>query len=118
MTNAQIIFNESIKLMNKGIIGTTGKQITVMNARGEEVTINEPEAIHTFAIWKELGRIVKKGEHAKAQIIIWKAGKQHTELEDKNGNKIEEDSVKMFMKKAFFFTEDQTEEIKKEKATA
>lgn len=27
MTNAQIIFNESIELMNKGIIGTTGRKI-------------------------------------------------------------------------------------------
>ena len=112
-TNAQIILNESIELMNKGIIGTTGKQIQVINAKGEELTINEPEPIHTFAIWKELGRIVKKGEHAKAQIIIWKAVKKHTELKDKNGNSIEEDSVKMFQKKAFFFTIDQTEEIKK-----
>ena len=112
-TNAQIIFNESIELMNKGIIGTTGRQIKVLTAAGEEKVINEPEPIHTFAKWKELGRVVKKGEHAKASFVIWKATTEHVELEDKNGNKIEEDSTKMFHKKAFFFTLDQTEEIKK-----
>ena len=117
-TNAQIIFNQSIELMEKGVIGSTGRMIKVLTASGEEKEIQEPEAIHTFAMWKELGRVVKKGEHAKAQFVIWKAAKHHTELEDKNGNKIEEESTKMFMKKAFFFTLDQTEELKKEKATA
>ena len=29
MNNAQIIFNESITLMNDGLIGTTGRQITI-----------------------------------------------------------------------------------------
>ena len=29
MNNAQIIFNESIELMKNGIIGTTGRQITI-----------------------------------------------------------------------------------------
>lgn len=91
MTNAEIIFNESIDLMNQGIIGTTGRQITVLDVNGEERRINEPEPIHTFASWKTLGRKVKHGERAKAKIRIWKPSKTP------------------YMRDAFFFTYSQTE---------
>lgn len=60
MTNAQIIFNESLRLMEEGKIGTTGKQITVVNADGTKETINVPLPIHTYAAWKQLGFQVKK----------------------------------------------------------
>ena len=112
MTNAQIIFTEQIKLMENGTIGTTGRMITVTTADGTNKQIQEPEPIHTFAIWKEQGRMVKKGEHAKAQILIWKAKPQTVEMTD-GENTITEETIKMFMKKAFFFTKDQTEPIKR-----
>lgn len=113
MKNSQIIFNEQLKLMNDGIIGTTGKQITVTNEKGEKFTVNEPEPIHTFATWKALGFSVKKGQHAIAQIYIWKHVSKPGTLESKDENgdpvSIEYDDSKMFMKKAFFFKLSQVE---------
>lgn len=111
MTNQQIIFNESMALMEKGIIGTTGRTFEVETEDGK-VTIQEPEAIHTFQMWKSLGRQVKKGEHAKAAFMIWKHTVKTKKEEEKTGNPIEDaDDVRMFQKKAFFFTIDQTEPI-------
>ena len=113
MTNAQIIFNHSIELAKAGTIGTTGRIITItyQNEEGENVTekINEPEAIHTYAVWKQQGRQVKKGQKAKAEIMIWKHTTKTIEAqaEDQEPEEIE----RMFMKKAFFFTIDQTEAI-------
>lgn len=112
MTNAQIIFNESMELMKAGIIGTTGRTFVFEDADGNKKEIQEPEPLHTFARWKELGYIVKKGQHAKATIYIWKTGKGKKE-EDPNANgESSPEKMKMFMKKAFFFTFDQVEKIK------
>jgi hypothetical protein len=107
MTNAQIVLMESIKLMEDGVIKGTGQFIEVENDNGEKKMLELPEAIHTFASWKARGRQVKKGEHAIAQIVIWKQGKG--KKDEKTG---EEENGRMFMKKAFFFTEAQTEAIK------
>ena len=74
MTNAQIIFNESIDLMKDGIIGTTGRKITVEYEKdGEKVkeTIDEPEEIHTYQEWKNAGFQVQKGQKAIAKFTIW-----------------------------------------------
>lgn len=74
MTNAQIIFNESIDLMKDGIIGTTGRKITVEYEKdGEKVkeTIDEPEEIHTYQEWKKAGFQVQKGQKAIAKFTIW-----------------------------------------------
>jgi hypothetical protein len=111
MTNAQIIFNESMELMKAGIIGTTGRVFVYEDQNGEKHEVQEPEPLHTFAKWKEYGYSVKKGEHAKAAFYIWKAGKgKAAKEEDPNADGNEE--LKMFMKKAFFFTFDQVEKIK------
>jgi hypothetical protein len=113
MTNAQIIFNESIKLVEAGIIGTTGRTFEYETDDGEKVTVPEPEPLHTFAMWKQLGRQVKKGQHAKAAFMIWKQGKASKaarEEAEKNGEA--EPAGRMFQKKAFFFTLDQTEPLK------
>lgn len=113
MTNAQIIFNESMELMEAGIIGTTGRTFIFEDADGNKKEIQEPEPLHTFARWKELGYIVKKGEHAKASFYIWKAGKGKAKEEDENADgENSPEKMKMFMKKAFFFTFDQVEKIK------
>lgn len=119
MTNAQIIFNQSIALMEAGTIKGTGRTFTYEDENGEKHTLEEPEAIHTFARWKEYGRQVKKGEHAKAAFMIWKQGKASKKAQEeaeKNGT--DTPQARLFMKKAFFFTIDQTEEIKQEAATA
>jgi hypothetical protein len=117
MNNAQIIFNESIDLMEKGIIKGTGRFFTLEMEDGTKKQIEEPEAIHTFAAWKELGRQVKKGQHAKAQIRIWKCRVTNAEITANNAEgqevTINQENKNMFMKTAFFFTLDQTEPIKK-----
>lgn len=118
MTNEQIIFNESMRLMEAGTIGTTGRIFTYDTEDGEKITVQEPEALHTFAHWKDLGRQVKKGEHAKAAFMIWKAGKGKAEKEADANADCEQEKTKLFMKKAFFFTIDQTEPIKEKKKKA
>lgn len=112
MTNAQIIFNESMELLKEGKIKTTGRSFETENENGEKITINEPEPIHTFAAWKERGRTVKKGEHAVAAFPIWKQGKPKKK-KDEDGNETET-AGSMFMKMSYFFTIDQTEPVKKE----
>lgn len=111
MTNAQIIFNASIDLMNNGIIKGTGRIFEFVDDAGNAHTLEEPEAIHTFATWQQLGRQVKKGEKCKARIDIWKQGATRTAVNDETGEE-EEKPGKMFMKTAYFFTYDQTEEAK------
>ena len=109
MTNAQIIFQNSCDLMKKGIIGTTGRSVTFKNQDGEEKTMWEPEPIHTFQVWKQLGYSVKKGEHAIAKFTIWKYSSKMIENEEGK----EEESGHCFMKMAHFFKRDQVEEISK-----
>lgn len=112
MTNAQIIFNESVELMKAGTIRGTERFFEYEDENGETHTLEEPEPLHTFARWKENGRQVKKGEHATAAFYIWKQGKASKKAQEeayKNGETATE--AKMFMKKAFFFTIDQTEPI-------
>lgn len=109
MTNADIIFTESQKLMEEGIIGTTGRKFTakVVNAQGEEeeIEVLEAEPIHTYAGWKERGYQVQKGEKAVAQFTIWK----HVTKKAKNED--EQDESKMFMQKASWFKFSQVQKI-------
>ena len=70
MTNEMIIFNESVKLMEEGIIEGTGNFVTVENEDGEKVELEEPEQIHTYAGWKALKRQVKKGEKSIAYLSL------------------------------------------------
>lgn len=72
MTNEQIIFNAAVELMNAGAIKSTGRTIECVNGAGETISIDEPEAIHTFQDWKARGYCVRKGEHAIARLLIWK----------------------------------------------
>ena len=110
MTNAQIIFNHSIKLLEAGKIHGTGRFFTMEDENGEKIQIEEPEPLHTFSVWKQMGRIVKKGEHATARIDIWKQGKDKTTKNEETGEE-ETKEGHMFMKTAFFFSFDQTEAI-------
>lgn len=100
-----IILNARFDLMQEGIIQGTGSLITVEDENGEKKQIEEPEEIHTYQGWKSLNRQVKRGEKSIATIQIWKHTSQKTKDED------EEEQKKMFLTKAFFFTEAQTEAI-------
>ena len=107
MTNEQIIFAESCKLLEQGILASTGKvDLIEINEAGEQVTrqVDMPEPIHTFAAWKAQGYIVKKGEHAIAKFPIWKYSKK-----GKEENEDEEKPAKMFWKMAHFFKYSQVE---------
>lgn len=66
-----------------------------------------PEAIHTFALWKQLGYSVKKGEKAIAKFAIWK----HTSKTVENEDGEEEEKTNMFLKTAAFFKLSQVEKI-------
>lgn len=109
MTNAMIIMMESVKLLEAGVIGSTGRTFTVTDADGSERVLQEPEPIHTFAHWKDLGFSVKKGEHAVAKFPIWKGAE--SVVKDEDGNETDEKKTRMFMKTACFFTAAQVERM-------
>ena len=107
MTNAMIIFWESVELMNAGVLESTGRVLTMELPDGSMREIMEPEPIHTFACWKNLGYSVKKGEHAVAKLPIWKGSEKV--VKDEDGNDTEETALKMIRKEAFFFKASQVE---------
>lgn len=92
MTNAEIIFIESMELVKEG-------KLQLVN--------DLPEPIHTFAKWKSMGYNVKKGEKAIAKITIWKYS-QRTRIDDA-GNEI--DVSKCFPKTSAFFKTSQVEKV-------
>ena len=106
MTNAQIIFSESQRLAEQGIINYTGRVFKMIDETGKEIEIKETEPIHTYNAWKALGFQVQKGQKAVAQFTIWKykAGAHNEETDT------DEDS-KMFLKRSSFFTRKQVEAV-------
>ena len=106
MTNAMIIMNESVRLMEEGILKGSGEFVTVENEDGTQKTLELPEAIHTFNGWKSLGYSVKKGEKSRIKFSIWKHA---TKTVEKDGK--EEERSRMFQKVSAFFTFDQVELI-------
>jgi len=108
MTNATIILNESIRLMNDGILRGTGRFVEIEDQNGNKQQLELPEAIHTYAAWKQIGRQVKRGEKCKARFYIWKQGKGKTAIDEETGEE-HQTPGRMFMKESYFFTFDQTE---------
>ena len=109
MTNAQIVFNAQIELMNAGIIGTTGNTLEVELPDGTTQEMPEPEAIHTYKAWQRLGYQVKRGEHAVTDLHIWK----HTTKKLPEAVLGDDEETKMFFTKAYFFSASQVEPIRK-----
>ena len=107
MTNNTIILNNSLELMEQGILKGSGQFIDIETADGIK-TIELPEAIHTFNGWKALGFKVKKGEKSKIKFSIWKHSSKKTV--DENGE--EQVNSRMFMQSAAWFTAEQVEPIK------
>lgn len=111
MTNAQIIFENRIFLMQEGLIKGTDQMITIQSD-DQEQQIPMPEEIHTYNGWKKLGYQVQKGEHAVAKFPIWKYKVTGKKQEEEAGEDEEQPQKgKMFKKVAFFFTIDQVREI-------
>ena len=48
MTNAQIIFNASQRLLREGKLQPTGRTLTFETPDGSKIEMPETEAIHTF----------------------------------------------------------------------
>lgn len=107
MTNAMIILNESVKLMEEGIISGSGRFVTIVNAEGNEVQLEQPEAIHTYATWKSLGYQVKKGEKSVAKFPIWK----YVSKMIKNEEDADEEAGHCILKMSAFFKASQVEKL-------
>ena len=107
MTNAMIIFQESIRLMDEGVLNGSGEFAEIEAPDGTKKTVELPEQIHTFNGWKERGYCVKKGEKSKIKFPIWK----HTAKRVENENGEEDEHTSMFMKVSAFFTMEQVEAI-------
>ena len=111
MTNRMIILNESVKLMEQGVLKGTGEFIQIENENGEIRELELPEEIHTFNGWKERGFVVKKGEKSKIKICIWKYTEKKKNENELTGNELEDaPTTNMFMKVSAFFTREQVEE--------
>lgn len=67
--------------------------------------IPENTALLTFMEWKKRGYNVKKGEHAKYKISVWKCDKK--KRTDEDGKEYE--TEQLFMTIGNFFTIDQVE---------
>lgn len=119
MTNATIILNESLRLMEEGILKGSGQFAEIETENGTQ-TIELPEEIHTFQGWKERGFSVKKGEKSAIKFPIWKhttkmlktdtgnaeLDKMNTQINEQGGQ------TNMFMKTSAWFTFSQVEPIK------
>lgn len=119
MTNATIILNESIRLMEEGKLNGSGQFVEIETESGAK-TIELPEEIHTFNGWKQRGYAVKKGEKSSIKFPIWKhttkflstdTGSEAVDKMNANINAQGGES-RMFMKTAAFFTSAQVEPIK------
>ena len=97
MTNLEIIAAEAIanKIYTKEEVESIMSQGYVL-------------PIHTFAIWKSMGYIVKKGEHAKIITKLWKMTNKKEVDEDTDEIK---DKHHMYLVKSYLFTKDQVEKI-------
>lgn len=102
MTNKQIIAMAAHNLAAEGIIGYTGRTFEGIDGDGNPVIIREPEEIHTYAKWAELGYQVQKGQKAVAKFAIWK----YTTKKDKETG---EEINSMFLKTAAFFSASQVQ---------
>jgi hypothetical protein len=86
-------------------MAVTNKQIIVDFKAMNNIPLDEP--LNTYAVWKSLGYKVKKGEHAKYEVSMWK----HTnrKVTDDDGKAVE--SNHCYMTKTHLFTKEQVEKI-------
>ena len=107
MTNAMIIFLESVKLMEEGKLKGTGQFVDIETENGIK-KMEIPETIHTFTKWKELGYQVRRGEKSQIKIQVWKY-RGRTQTDEESGEVVE--TGRCFLKVASFFTMAQVDAI-------
>lgn len=107
ITNAMIVFNAQQRLLTEGKIKTTGRLMEFYTPDGDKTFVPEPEAIHTFAHWKELGFIVRKGEHAVDCFPVWKYTTKAKDLDEEEA----QEQGFCFMKTAYWFSASQVDPI-------
>lgn len=100
MTNAQIILTAAIET---GIY-TEDQAQAIIEKLGSL-------PLHTFAEWKKLGFIVKKGEKARLAVDIWMKSNKKIQVETQEGNEQEVDAGRFYKKLSHFFTFDQVQKI-------
>lgn len=100
MTNMQIITNAAIEA---GIF--TAEQVEAIYSTGRRLPL------HTFAEWKKLGYIVKKGEKARLAVDIWMKSNKKQTAETADSNEIEIDTSRFYKKLSHFFTFDQVQKL-------
>ncbi len=106
MTNEMIILQQAQRLAESGKIGYTGRTLTLETTDGDTIELRETEPIHTFARWKAMGYMVRKGEKAIAKFTIWKHVHKKKKADDE-----EAPESKMFLKQAAFFSMAQVEQV-------
>lgn len=100
MTNLQIIASAAIE---SGLY--TAEQVEACFSAGHQLPL------HTFAEWKRLGFIVKKGEKSKLAVDIWMKSNKKQTAETKDGDEIEVDTSRFYKKLSHFFTFEQVEKL-------
>ena len=111
MTNATIILENSLQLMEEGKLAGSGVWVTMVTDDGEK-KVELPEEIHTFNGWKSRGFRVKKGEKSEIKFAIWKHTVKEKKPEEKIGNELADGpEERMFLKVSEFFTAAQVEKI-------
>ncbi len=110
MTNGEIILHERFKLLMDGVIESTGQTISIIRDDGTTEDMPEPEYIHTYAGWRQLGYTVRKGEHAIAAFPIWKHCPAGERCNRKTGQMVHCDE-RMIMTQAYFFSRSQCEPV-------
>lgn len=109
LTNSQIILQNSLQLMEQGILKGSGEMAVQELPDGTKIEIELPEIIHTYNGWKERGYQVKRGQKAKATFTIWRyIGKK---VQDEESGELAEIDGKCIPKKSSWFTFDQVEKI-------
>lgn len=97
--------NERCKAMDQGLIGSTGRVVTLPDGQ----TLDEPEELHTFKVWKSLGYHVKHGEKAIVKTKLWKFRSVKSNEETEDSMEDSEDKSKFILCTAYLFSQSQVE---------
>ena len=101
-------------MTNVAIITTAAVQAGIFSETEAEAIIKSGRELplHTFAEWKRLGFMVKKGEKARMQVEIWKkSNKIVAKATMPDGTEEEIESGRFYKKLSHFFTIDQVQRM-------